>query len=270
VTWSETCGDDGVVLATFANPPMNYFTDAAVDELDGLVDGWFDAEVAAVVLAGGVPGSFITHFAVEEVLRNQTHPEGPVEAPSRGRRVHAMTRRLNELPKPVISALNGDAMGFGLELALATDIRIAQRGDFRFGLPEVRLGVIPGGGGTVRLTKVLGAPRALDMLMRARLLTPPEALEAGLVHELADDAVETAVALARRLAALPSVALAMAKKVVHRTSELPLDAALAFELEGSYRSKQSSDAAGPMREYLALPFERRRDWLDAERRQAGG
>ena len=142
----------GVVTATYRHPPMNYFTDEAVEQLDRLIDGWAAHAVAAVVLAGGEPGRFITHFDVDAILRNQAEPDAIVDAPRRSRRVQAVLRRLSELPKPVIAALNGDAMGFGFELALASDLRIGQRGDHRYGLPEVRLGIIPGGSGTVRLT----------------------------------------------------------------------------------------------------------------------
>lgn len=264
MSWEQTLDGD-IALARFCNPPMNYYTDALVGDLEDCIDSWSSPDVAAVVLTSGVSGRFITHFSVEDILRNQTAPEGPIDAPRRGRRVHAALRRLNELPKPVISAINGDAMGFGLELALATDFRLVQRGDFRLGFPEVRLGVIPGGSGTTRLTKLLGTARALELIACARLLTPDEALELGIVHEVVDDAVEGALELAGRLAAMPRTALAMAKKVVYQGSELPLDVALGFELEGSYRAKQASDAAAPMREYLALPDEDRRNWLDADR-----
>src|SRR4051794_8448604 len=213
MAWDEE-HEDGVVLARFSSPPMNYFTDDDVDELERLIDTWADPEVRGVVLAGGVPGRFITHFNVDQILLKQTEPEGPIDAPRRSRRVHALGRRLNELPKPVISALNGDAMGWGFELALSTDIRVGERGDYRYGLPEVRLGIIPGGSGLTRMAKLVGAGRALQLGMGARVLTPEEAYALGLLQELADDAVATAMAMARSIAELPPTAVAMAKKLV--------------------------------------------------------
>jgi enoyl-CoA hydratase len=262
--WSEV-RRAGVAVASYDNPPMSYFTDAAVDELEAMLDAWSRAEdVGAIVLAGH-HGRFITHFDVDAILRSQVVPDPIVDAPSRSRRVQGVLRRISTLPQPVLAALGGDAMGFGFELALACDLRIGERGDYRYGLPEVRLGIIPGGSGTTRLTRLLGVPAALDLILRARVLTPEEALARGLVHELADDAVAHAEAIARGIAALPRVAVAMAKQVIHRAGELPLEAALHSELDGSFRAKQAPAAAAAMRAYLQIPLRDRRAWLDAER-----
>jgi enoyl-CoA hydratase len=262
--WAEERLGD-VALARYANPPMSYFTDAAVDQLDAMIDAWSRSEDLGAIVLSGTAGSFITHFDVEAILQSQLAPDPLIDAPSRSRRVQAVLRRLSMLPQPVIAALGGDAMGFGFELALASDLRIGERADHRYGLPEVRLGIIPGGSGTTRLTKLVGVPAALDLILRARVLTPEEALARGLVHEIAGDAEARACAIAEHLAQLPRVAVAMAKQVIHRAGELPLESALAFELEGSFRSKQAPDAAAAMRRYLDVAPAARRDWLDAER-----
>jgi len=259
--WDERRRED-IAVATFTNPPMNYYADEAFDELDRLIDGWMRGEVRVVVLTGGIPGRFITHFDVDAILRNQEQPDTIFEAPKRSRRAQAVTRRLNELPQPVIAAMNGDTMGFGFELSLAADLRVAQRGDHRIGLPEVRLGVTPAGSGLTRLTKLVGRGRALDLILRARVVTPEDALELGLVTELADDAVDAALALAGEIAAMPPITVAMAKKAIHQGADLPLEQALAFEIESSFRLKQSPEITAPMREYLALPLEERRRWLE--------
>ena len=251
-----------VAVARFSRPPMNYFTDDDVEDLDRMLDDWAAPGVRAVVLAGGLPGKFITHFDADAILRKQTEPEGPVEAPRRSRRVHALTRRLNELPKPVIAALNGDAMGWGCELSLAADIRIGERGNYRYGLCEVRLGIVPGGGGLTRLARLVGPGRALHLGMLAKLMTPEEAFRYGLVEELAGDALEAAIDLATKLAALPPTAVAMAKRIVYQGAGLPLSVALELELESAYRAKQSPEAADALRSYLAVPLERRRTWLE--------
>lgn len=264
MAWDETL-DDTVALARFRSPPMNYFTDADVEELEGLIDTWQDPEIRAVVLAGGVPGKFITHFDVDQILLKQTVPDGPIDAPRRSSRVHALGRRLNALPKPVICALNGDAMGWGFELALSTDIRIGERGDYRYGLPEVRLGIVPGGSGLTRMAKLIGAGRALELGMGARVLDPEEAYALGLLQELADDAVGAAMAMAQRMAGLPRTAVAMAKKIVYQGVDMPLDVALSFELEAAYRAKQSPEAAQALSSYLAVPRDERRVWLDPPR-----
>ena len=265
--WAETT-EDGIAVATYVNPPMNYFTDAAVAQLDELIDGWSAGSVPAIVLTGGVEGRFVTHFDVDQILRNQEQPDGIFEAPLRSRRVQAVLRRLNDLPQPVIAAMNGDTMGFGYELALAADLRVAQRGDHRIGLPEVRLGLTPAGSGLTRLTKLVGRARALDLILRARVLTPEEALAHGLVTDLADDARAAAVGIARRIAEMPAIAVALAKRSIYHVADLPMELALTLEAESSFRLKQSPEIMRPMREYLALPFDRRRTWLDAERAAA--
>jgi enoyl-CoA hydratase len=265
--WTES-RSGRVVVARFSRPPMSYFTDEDIDQLQALIRDWAHPDVSAVVLAGGVPGKFITHFDVDSILRKQEAPEGPVEAPVRSRRYHALTQSLNALPKPVIAALNGDAMGGGFELALACDIRIGELGDYRYGLPEVRLGIVPGGGGLTRLARLIGPGRALRLGLAAEVLEPEEAFRLGLVEELAEDAVTTAVELATRIGQLTPSAVAMAKRIVYQGAALPLSLALELELESAYRAKQSPDASVPMREYLALPFEERRSWL--ERRGGAG
>jgi enoyl-CoA hydratase len=154
-------------------------------------------------------------------------------------------------------------MGGGFELGLACDFRIGERGDYRYGLPEVRLGIVPGGGGLTRLARLIGPGKALRLGLAAEVLEPETALRLGLVEELADDAVGIAVDLASRMSEFTPSALAMAKRIVYQGAGLPLTVALELELESAYRAKQSSDAAVAMREYLELPLEERRGWLAA-------
>jgi len=251
---------DGIAVATYDHPPVNYMTTRGFDELAVLVEGWFAPEVRAVVLTGRPGGAFVTHFSVEEIVaRLDGAARHPARPPS------AVFQRINDLPKPVVAAINGDCMGGGLELALACDLRVAQRGDFRIGLPEVRLGIIPGAGGTQRLSRLLGVGAALDLLLRARVLTPDEAHAAGLVQEIADDALAGATAIARQIAALPPAAVAAAKAAVHGGAALTLDAGIRVEADAARRAKLSPDAAVALRSYLALPVEGRRAWLDADR-----
>jgi enoyl-CoA hydratase len=263
--WEET-RQDAIATATYNAPPMNYHTDAALEQLDGLIDGWATSDdVRVIILTGGVAGRFITHFDVDQILANQEQPDTIFEAPARSRRSQSVLRRLNHLSQPVIAALNGDAMGAGFELALASDVRIAQRGDFRLGLPEVRLGLTPAGSGLTRMTKLVGVAKAFELIVGAKVLTPEEALEAGLVAALADDALAAARELASSYAAMTPIVVAMAKKAIYQVDDVPLDLALTLEVESSFRLKQSPDIQIPMREYLSQPLERRRDWLDPDR-----
>jgi enoyl-CoA hydratase len=266
LTWAERRTGD-VIVATYTAPPMNYHTDAAVGQLEVMIDSWAASDARVIVLTGGVSGRFITHFDVDQILGSQEQPDAIFDAPRRSRRVQSVLRRLNDLAQPVIAAMNGDTMGFGYELALSSDIRVVQVGDHRIGLPEVRLGLIPGGSGLTRLAKLVGLSRALDLVLRARVVTPDEAVAWGLATELADDALATSLEIASKLAAMPPIAVAMAKRALYQGSDLPLDLALTLETEASFRVKQDPSIMHAMREYLAIPVERRRAWLDPDREE---
>jgi enoyl-CoA hydratase len=260
--WSVEERDDGVVLARFDRPPMSYYTDEDIGQLDELVDEWAERQVPAVVLTGNGSGKFITHFDVDGILVKQTHPEGPIESPARTRRIHAITQRMNKAPMPILAALNGDAMGIGFELALSADVRVAERGDYRYGLIETQLGIVPGGTGLTRMTRMVGAGKAMLLGAGARALTPEQAYDHGLVELLEDDALAVALELAHRFSTLPRAAVAMAKKIVYQSQGVPLSVALEFEADSAYRAKQSPEAAPALRDYLSRPHEERRDWFE--------
>jgi enoyl-CoA hydratase len=259
----EVSLSDGVAVARFGDPPMSYLTGGALTELAALVEEWADPEVRAVVIGGSVPGRFITHFSVEEILAGQATMA--LRGPELNYRVHAIYAGLAGLGKPVICAMNGDTMGAGLELALSCDIRIGERGDYRYGLPEVRLGLIPGGSGTQRLARLIGRGPALELIMEARLLSPEEALAIGIVGRLADDALTAAELLARELAALPPTALATAKRILQQAVDLPLEIALRMEADASFRAKVSPQSTAAMERYVAVLADERRDYLDGAR-----
>jgi enoyl-CoA hydratase len=145
----ETDLDKGVLTATYSFPPMNYIGADGTRQMAELIKSWESPEIRAIVIMGGVPGKFITHYYGEKLA---TIDPAFIEncrilgvSPIPG--YNEMLRRLQRLPKPVIAAMNGDAMGGGFELCLACDIRIGEPGDYRYGLPETKLGLIPGGGG---------------------------------------------------------------------------------------------------------------------------
>jgi enoyl-CoA hydratase/carnithine racemase len=260
--WKVTEGDSGIVIARFDRPPMNYYTDEDIDQLEELVADWTSRQVPAVVLAGAQPGKFITHFEVDGILVKQVEPEGPIESPVRTRRIHVLTQNMNKAPMPIIAALNGDAMGVGFELALAADIRVGERADHRYGLIETRLGIVPGGTGLTRMARMIGPGKAMLLGAGARALTPEEAFEFGLVELLEDDALAAASAIAKRMATLPRAAVAMAKKIVYQSEGVPLSVALEFEVDSAYRAKQSPEAAPALRDYLSQPLEERRAWFE--------
>ena len=254
---------DRVAIATYTNPPMNYFNADGTRELAALIEAWRDPAIRVVVLTGGIAGKFITHYSVEELLQYASDREAlRVAGTSLTAGYHRLLTSLRDLPKPVIVAMNGDAMGGGFELCLSCDIRIGQHGDHRFGLPEVKLGILPGGSGTQRLSRLIGAGRAIDLILRSRVVRPEEALTLGLIHELADDALARACEIAREMAALPPIAIARAKHAVYLGSDTHLQAGLDIEGSAFLETMLSDDARAAMKAYVALPFEQRRAWIE--------
>lgn len=208
---------DQVATIIFSNPPLQVMTPTTLDELNALMPRLRDDDIRAVVLGGSDAKYFIRHFSVEEINAN---------AGGGGKNwdlndVHELFFEIENLPKPVITALTGSAMGGGLELALATDIRVAKDGPFRYGLPEISIGILPGGGGTQRLTALVGRGRAIEMMLRPRLVSPAQALQYGLIEELVpEDASETALdraqSIARGIAKRPRMAVAHIKHLARQ------------------------------------------------------
>ena len=137
---------------------------------------------------------------------------------------------LAALPFPTVAAINGFALGGGLELAQAADLRVAASGA-RLGLPEVGLGLIPGYGGTQRLPRLIGQGRALDLILTARHVPAAEALQLGLVNRVAEDALATAIELAKTAARNGPVAVGLAKEAVSRGLDVTLSQGLEIEAD---------------------------------------
>jgi enoyl-CoA hydratase/carnithine racemase len=209
--------EDQIATVTFSNPPLQVMTPTTLDELNALLPRLREDDVRAVVLTGSDAKYFIRHFSVEEMSENAEGGGNNWDLND----VHDLFSEIEHLPKPVITALTGTAMGGGLELALATDIRVAKDGPFRYGLPEISIGVLPGGGGTQRLSTLVGRSRAMEMMLRPRLITPAQALQYGLIEELVpEDASETALdraqSIAREIASRPRRAVAHIKRLARQ------------------------------------------------------
>lgn len=226
----------GIAVMRFSNPPTGLMDDGteagfvqALDRIDGTPG------LRAVVLTGTQPGVFIRHYDVAQLeARGRAmaarglafSPARPVpESP-----IHACLRRMEASDRVFIAAINGIAMGGGFETALACDLRIAARGDYPIGLPEANIGLLPGAGGTQRLTRLIGAGRAMQLMLLGRTLAPDAALAAGLVHEVVDgDALPRALELAAAIAAQLPKPVAHIKRLVHAAGRMPDEAALALE-----------------------------------------
>jgi enoyl-CoA hydratase/carnithine racemase len=239
--------DSGVATIRLQGRRLNAFdTDmrkALGDVLDALE---LDKAVRAVVFWGGEK-----YFAAGADI-GQLAAMGYEEIVGWNRAVQSTFTRVAELPFPVVAAINGPALGGGLELALAADFRIVGEGS-RLGLPEVQLGIMPGAGGTQRLTRLVGPTRAKSWMMTGRRLSGTEALDLGLAEEVvADDQVyDRAHSFARELARGPRFALSAIKQAVDQgggASGLALERALIaglFATEDKREGLRSFLADGP-------------------------
>lgn len=215
-----------IELVTVNRPKALNAIDASVlDALSDLVDELSeDAHLRGVVLTGAGEKAFVAGADIEAM--STLGPAGAEHFSARGQRV---LDGLSALPVPVVAAVNGFALGGGCELAMACDIVLAST-RAKFGQPEVKLGVIPGFGGTQRLVRRVGWANALDLCLSARMIGAEEALRMGLVSRVVDgDVVAAAMTLAEEMATFGPVALRLCKRAIHENADVALGSAQAAE-----------------------------------------
>jgi enoyl-CoA hydratase len=218
---------DGIAVVTINRPDkLNALNAETVRELDGALRTLRDDDaVRVIILTGAGEKAFVAGADIAELVKM-----GPVEGVRISRDGQDTFRMLERMPKPVIGAINGFALGGGLELALACHIRIASK-KAKFGLPEVKLGIIPGYGGTVRLPRLVGRGRALEMMLTGDMVDADEAFRIGLVNRVIEPEalLETAREMARRMIANGPVAIALALEAVDRGISTTIDDAQILE-----------------------------------------
>ena len=220
------------------NPPLNLVTRELSEQLrDALGRLRVADEVRVVVVTGRGDRAFCagSHIGEFEGLRGRV-AEGKLLLEK------LVYRQLAQLPMPTIAAIEGDALGGGLELALCCDLRVASA-RARLGMPEVRLAVLPGSGGTQRLPRLVGPARAKELILTGRIINSDEAERIGLVNQVvpAGEARKAATALAEEIAARGPLAVREAKRLIDAALDLDLDAGLAAELDASERIFASED-----------------------------
>ncbi|HZA76805.1 MAG TPA: enoyl-CoA hydratase-related protein [Acidimicrobiales bacterium] len=214
--------DDGVAVVTLDNPKVNALSAEVLGQLEAAAVDLTDAPPGAVVVTGGdrifAAGADISEFG------------GPAEARQVSRNFRRALDALAAVPRCVIAAISGFALGGGCELALACDLRIASE-RAKLGQPEILLGIIPGGGGTQRLARLVGPAKAKDIILTGRQVGADEALRIGLVDEVVapDELHDRALARAAELARGAVVAQGLAKRAIDQGLERPLDDGLALE-----------------------------------------
>jgi enoyl-CoA hydratase len=214
--------DDGVALVTLDNPKVNALSRELLRQLEAAAGDLTADPPGAVVVTGGdrifAAGADVAEFG------------GPEEARAVGGGFRRALDAVAAIPRCVIAAISGFALGGGCELALACDLRIASE-RAKLGQPEILLGIIPGGGGTQRLARLVGPAKAKELVLTGRQVAADEALRIGLVDEVVapDELHPRALGLAAELARGAVVAHGLAKRAIDRGLEGPLDAGLALE-----------------------------------------
>lgn len=243
----------GVALVTIDRPEaLNALSFALLRELAAAL-GSLDADPACrvVVLTGAGTRAFAAGADIRE-LAIQTRA-----SLTDGHDFDAWGR-IDAIGLPLIAAVRGFALGGGCELAMACDMLIAGD-DAKFGQPEINLGVIPGAGGTQRLTRAIGPARAMELILTARTMDADEAFAAGLVTQVvpAGSTVDAALELAARIAAMPPLAVRAAKQAVRAAAELPLTHGLAAERQAFFALFGTADQAEGMSAFIE---KRRATW----------
>lgn len=226
----------GTAIMAYANPPFGTMTAAGAQEmLEAFRPLAADPAVRSVIITGGLPDIFIRHYDVGELSAASDAAEGetpapPSDAPVRPRQGFlALVDEIVAAPKPVVAAINGLCMGGGFELALACDLRIASPTAAAIGLPETRIGIFPGGGGTQRLPRVVGEAKALEIILRGLTFDGVEAHRIGLVHELADDPLARALDIAAEWETRGADGIAHAKRLTRAALDRPVSEGLSDE-----------------------------------------
>jgi len=233
-----------ISILTIDHPPANAWNLAAMKELKERLDHLEnDRQTRVVVLTGAGEKCFSTGFDVTDAAN----------APRISPLGRELWRRVDRFPKPTIAALNGHALGGGLELAMACHFRImVDDPKASVGLTELNLGIIPGWGGTQRLPRLVGRARALEMILFSRRIGPREALEIGLVNQLSSPGklMEDALELAGRLAERPPIAVSWVLKALTDGAYEGIDAGLRAEAEGSTAVRKTRDRAEGFQAFL--------------------
>jgi len=234
---------DGVAVVRLDRPKVNALSVELLGQLRETAEELRADPPGAVVVWGG-EHVFAAGADISE-LRQGT--PGQV-----AQSIHAALDALSSLPRPVVAAVNGYALGGGLEVALACDLRICAE-DAALGLPEILLGIIPGGGGTQRLPRLVGPARAKELVFTGRRVKAEEALAIGLVDQVVapESVLDTALELAGSLARGPLAALAAAKEAIDRGLDVGLDEALGIERRAFEAVFATEDAARGIESFLA-------------------
>lgn len=242
----ERIGNAGVI--TISRPQalnaLNTQTLKELEEAIGMASS--DREVYAVVITGAGEKAFVAGADISEMKDLNVFEAREFSILGNG-----IFRRLELLEKPVIAAVNGFALGGGCELALSCDIRIASE-KAKFGQPEVSLGITPGFGGTQRLARVVGVPKAKELIFTGAMIGAEEALSIGLVNKVVpkESLMDEVMAMANKIASNAPIAVKYSKNAINRGLECDMDTALIYEAESFAQCFASEDQTDAMTAFV--------------------
>jgi enoyl-CoA hydratase len=237
---------DELALVTLDRPQvLNALNFELLRDLDATLDQVAEGDARALLVTGAGDRSFCAGADIKELMGRSLGAQR--EGAAFGQAVFA---KLDTLPIPSIALINGYAFGGGLELALACTFRLAVR-TARLGLPEIKLGLIPGYGGTQRLPRLIGEARALEIIMTGRTVEAAEAERIGLVNRIAEgDLIEAGKSFAREMTCYSLPALGFARNAIHRGLALALGEGLEIEADLNTLAFQTADAVEGMTAFL--------------------
>jgi enoyl-CoA hydratase len=243
--------DGSVAVVTIENPPMNQLSAQLLEELETEIDRLDEDDgVRAIVLQGAGERAFVAGADIKEFpsLR-QAAAEAHETGSARG--IQKLGHRMDAARKPFIAAIHGFCLGGGLELAMCCDIRIVSE-DAQLGQPEIKLGLIPGGGGTQRLPRLVGIGRAMLLNLTGDFIDAKTAYDWGLVEKVVprEELRDVALGIARTIAARSPVSVGILRELTRTTRDLPLEEGLRREADGFRRCLESKDGAEGVAAFL--------------------
>ena len=244
------------VICYLSNPPTHTLTSSGVNEIHTFLDQIEKRDdLRVLAFTGDGENVFIKHYEVGELantaernLETKKDKQDPKELHA----FHTMLLRLRDLDAIVVAGINGNTAGGGCEFSLGCDLRIMADGNFLIGLPETSVGILPGGGGTQRLSRLIGSSRALDLILHAQLISPKEAFDLGIINKLVSEASfnQELISYCEDLSNRAPIALQQVKKIIHQGLEMTLEESLLVEQKAFDVTMNSKDAARAMRALL--------------------
>lgn len=244
------------VICYLSNPPTHTLTSTGVNEIHAFLDQIEKRDdLRVLAFTGDGENVFIKHYEVGELantaernLETKKDKQDPKELHA----FHTMLLRLRDLDAIVVAGINGNTAGGGCEFSLGCDLRIMADGNFLIGLPETSVGILPGGGGTQRLSRLIGSSRALDLILHAQLVSPKEAFDLGIINKLVSEVSfnQELISYCEDLSNRAPIALQQVKKIIHQGLEMTLEESLLVEQKAFDVTMNSKDAARAMRALL--------------------